>query len=155
MSEWRDLAACKDHPTIWWFPETKEIGDQDVALGICMNCPVKNECLDYALIYEPMGIWGGVNQTDRAKIRRNRKLILKSLNKQESHLNCGTDNGYQGLVREARRNGTKIKDCSACKKAHAESDRIRKANNPDLYRATSRLYAQKRAAKRKGLSLDL
>jgi WhiB family redox-sensing transcriptional regulator len=155
MSNWRDFAACKDKPTVWWFPESKEIGDQDVAISICLRCPVKAECFDYALDHEIMGIWGGVNQTDRAKIRRKNKLQIKSLNDQDMHPNCGTDNGYQALVRESRRNGTKIRDCASCRKAHAESDRLRKSKKPDLYRATSRIYAQKRSAQLKGLSLDL
>jgi WhiB family redox-sensing transcriptional regulator len=37
-----------------------------VAKGICADCPVRRECLEYALrVREPFGIWGGLNETER------------------------------------------------------------------------------------------
>jgi WhiB family redox-sensing transcriptional regulator len=39
------------------------------AKRICSTCPVRRECLDYALrIREPHGIWGGLNETERRQI---------------------------------------------------------------------------------------
>jgi WhiB family redox-sensing transcriptional regulator len=39
------------------------------AREICGECPVVEECLDYALeIREPHGIWGGLNETERRAI---------------------------------------------------------------------------------------
>jgi WhiB family redox-sensing transcriptional regulator len=36
------------------------------AKAICRSCPVRKECLDYALrIREQHGIWGGLNETER------------------------------------------------------------------------------------------
>lgn len=39
------------------------------AKAICAECPVRRECLDYALsIREPHGIWGGLNEVERKTI---------------------------------------------------------------------------------------
>jgi WhiB family redox-sensing transcriptional regulator len=33
---------------------------------LCARCPVRGECLAYALrVREPLGIWGGLNESER------------------------------------------------------------------------------------------
>src|SRR6266496_3086715 len=34
----------------------------------CQTCPVKRDCLNYALLYDEDGIWGGTTESDRAQI---------------------------------------------------------------------------------------
>lgn len=48
------------------------VGDRAVAAkAMCATCPVQQTCLDYALAEGiGHGIWGGMNETDRAKLRR-------------------------------------------------------------------------------------
>jgi len=31
----------------------------------CQFCPVKQDCLDYAIVYDEFGIWGGLTRKDR------------------------------------------------------------------------------------------
>jgi WhiB family redox-sensing transcriptional regulator len=39
------------------------------AKRICADCPVRRECLEYALrVREPFGIWGGLNESERRAI---------------------------------------------------------------------------------------
>ena len=39
---------------------------ETLAKAICADCPVRRECLDYAIrVREPFGIWGGLNETER------------------------------------------------------------------------------------------
>lgn len=63
--EWMIDANCTD-PSIdpeWFFPETRSNGEgtTKIALGICESCPVKRECLEFAMTNWPVhGIWGGV-----------------------------------------------------------------------------------------------
>jgi hypothetical protein len=45
------------------------------ARAICSTCPVKKECLNYAIEHECQGIWGGTTDSERKKIRR--EMILR------------------------------------------------------------------------------
>lgn len=41
------------------------------AKAICRGCPVRRECLAYALANrEPFGIWGGCSERERRRLRR-------------------------------------------------------------------------------------
>ena len=42
---------------------------EDRARDICASCPVRLDCLDYALqIREPHGIWGGLSEAARKSL---------------------------------------------------------------------------------------
>ncbi len=74
---WRDHAACNGEPTQLFFPEPdNRQHDYDKAKSICMNCPVRDDCLDYALSGEQglYGMWGGTTPKQRRVIRRRRRL---------------------------------------------------------------------------------
>ncbi|MGH9300649.1 MAG: WhiB family transcriptional regulator [Acidimicrobiales bacterium] len=69
---WQDRAACRGPQAAVFFPpshfERKEYkaSRENKAKAICFSCPVRADCLDYALaIREPHGIWGGLNETER------------------------------------------------------------------------------------------
>jgi hypothetical protein len=72
--KWQDKAACKSpdiDPAIF-FPERGE--DQKEVKAICSGCPVKEDCLDYALRnHERNGIWGGTSEKQRVALRRKRR----------------------------------------------------------------------------------
>jgi WhiB family redox-sensing transcriptional regulator len=72
VSSWRVRAACRGPETSLFFPpsnaERREDRDRREARAkaICRDCPVRGDCLDYALeVSEPHGIWGGLNETER------------------------------------------------------------------------------------------
>ncbi len=67
---WMDDAACADHPEPdLWFPERG--GTTKAAKAICATCPVRAECLQYALDDPDVeGVWGGTSTKDRKQIRR-------------------------------------------------------------------------------------
>ena len=47
------------------------------AKAICAQCPVKRDCLDYAVaIREPHGIWGGLNELER-RVHAERRATLR------------------------------------------------------------------------------
>lgn len=71
-----EQAACKEHPTEWWFPGKHASGFDGVptptvakALAICRACPVRVECLDYAVDAVELGIWGGTFGKERRALR--------------------------------------------------------------------------------------
>jgi Transcription factor WhiB len=58
--EWRKQAACRDHPELRWYRCSHEPLDRD-AIAMCGCCPVRIECLAYAVeAHDPAGTWGGV-----------------------------------------------------------------------------------------------
>nr|WP_238346880.1 WhiB family transcriptional regulator [Nocardiopsis dassonvillei] len=66
---WQDWAACQDSPTEDFFGP----GGEDAAKKLCAVCPVRNDCLDYAINRpEPYGVWGGLNEDERVSERRRR-----------------------------------------------------------------------------------
>ena len=72
---WKELGACvpwKD-PSIWYSDSPT---DQDVARSICAECPVKAECLEYALDHENYGMWAGTSERGRRRIRSQRRRQL-------------------------------------------------------------------------------
>lgn len=71
--EWRDQAACArpDIPTESFYPVKGKDGNE--AKAICEACPVRSECLEYAITNnEAIGVWGGASRTERRRIVRER-----------------------------------------------------------------------------------
>lgn len=83
---WADDGACRGRPPEWWFPVDHFPDGREWATpkSICKKCPVKNECLEYALSYrERHGMWGGATPDERKQIiekfkPRNKKRKRKS-----------------------------------------------------------------------------
>lgn len=77
---------CRGQDTEMWFPlynkspkahERKKIREStNKAIEICNVCPVQSHCLDYSLLHEPYGIWGGRTEAERAIIRAKRGITL-------------------------------------------------------------------------------
>ena len=62
-------AACRGNGCDWWFPTTREA--EDAARAVCEPCPVRRECLAYALgAPELSGIWAGTDAVERRRMRR-------------------------------------------------------------------------------------
>jgi WhiB family redox-sensing transcriptional regulator len=67
--EWMDRGICHQTDPEAFFPEKG--GSTREAKSVCATCPVAAECLDYALDNdERFGIWGGLSERDRRKIKR-------------------------------------------------------------------------------------
>lgn len=65
---WMGRAACKGMDPALFFPEPYQGAK---GRPVCLRCPVRWECLDYALVaMERGGIWGGHNDGERALIRK-------------------------------------------------------------------------------------
>lgn len=74
MSDWRQRAACKDEDPELFFP-VSDIGpgarQTAQAKGVCARCPVRAECLAYALETGlDSGIFGGATERDRRRLKR-------------------------------------------------------------------------------------
>lgn len=74
---WMDRAACRGKDLELFFPDEPRLPhlpDPDVAAKrICAGCPVREECLTYALGKpETEGVWGGMSAHERRFSRRRR-----------------------------------------------------------------------------------
>ncbi len=67
--EWMVDARCLDADPEAFFPEKG--GSTREAKRICADCPVVEPCLEYALANdERFGIWGGLSERERRRVRR-------------------------------------------------------------------------------------
>ncbi len=72
---WQPVALCRgNHSHLFFPPSTAERKDERErrearAKSICSVCPVKAQCVEYAMeIREPYGIWGGLTESERRTI---------------------------------------------------------------------------------------
>ena len=66
---WRRLAACRAMPTAMFFP-AKGVNPRR-ALATCMTCPVRVECLEWAVgMRERQGVFGGTTEKRRRPLIR-------------------------------------------------------------------------------------
>ena len=66
--EWMESASCRDEDRALFFPSLG--GNAAKARAICSTCPVRQECLAYALADpESAGVCGGISERERRKLR--------------------------------------------------------------------------------------
>lgn len=66
---WQSDALCAQTDPEAFFPEKG--GSTRDAKRICSTCDVRGECLEYALNNdERFGIWGGMSERERRKLKR-------------------------------------------------------------------------------------
>jgi WhiB family transcriptional regulator, redox-sensing transcriptional regulator len=78
-TDWRGAGACLAADPDLFFPlggaGTASAPDTSRALRICDECPVKRECLDFAMqTREAEGIWGGTTAEERVRVLRSRAI---------------------------------------------------------------------------------
>lgn len=72
--EWMVRGACVGVNTDVFFPPRHM--SATTAKAICATCPVKPECLDYAIGERiEFGIWGGTSQNERRVLIRERRRL--------------------------------------------------------------------------------
>ena len=66
---WQERALCAQTDPEAFFPEKG--GSTREAKKVCVSCEVRAECLEYALSNdERFGIWGGLSERERRKLKR-------------------------------------------------------------------------------------
>lgn len=117
-ADWMQQRACTNVPSEWFFPGRGE--DTARAKAVCADCPVRIECLEYAVRNgEKYGIWGGTSERERRAIRKQRGIRFG--NNQYSGSACGTNAGYM------RHRSRKEPSCAACLEAHSAYGQATKA----------------------------
>ena len=65
---WIAHAACRGVDPNLFHPERGQ--NSQAAKSVCRACEVREECLEYALKYERIGVWGGTTEAERKVMRR-------------------------------------------------------------------------------------
>lgn len=103
-------AACRGSG-LDWFPSRHDLRAEAAAINVCRTCPHQVECLAWAVEHDECGIWGGVTERERRRVRdRGRREIRH-----------GTEAGAV----EHRRQG--IPTCDECATARLAAERARRA----------------------------
>lgn len=71
---WQGHAACRGLPQDWFFLQKGDSQDEEKklpGLDVCRDCPVKVDCLRFAIRSKSHhGIWGGKTTEQRKKVRK-------------------------------------------------------------------------------------
>ena len=74
---WQERSLCAQTDPEAFFPEKG--GSTREAKKVCVGCEVRAECLEYALANdERFGIWGGLSERERRRLRRQRALARRA-----------------------------------------------------------------------------
>lgn len=72
---WMAEAACRGKDTALFYPASGDHASAERAKAVCAGCPVREACLDYAVVNaDPFGIWGGLAESGRRRLRRVRRI---------------------------------------------------------------------------------
>lgn len=114
---WHALAECAGVDPDLFHPTN---GDYRQAARVCETCPVKAECLQWALDHdEPHGMWGGLGPRARQRLRGDAPRRLSPI----AH---GTEAGHKAHNRRG------IPPCRACRDAHRARQLAPTPANPPL-----------------------
>jgi WhiB family redox-sensing transcriptional regulator len=74
---WQDDGACRgEDPQLFIAPDGERQAEREVretkAKAICSGCPVRSACLDAAIKWRAVGVWGGLGDDERVTVRRRR-----------------------------------------------------------------------------------
>jgi len=71
-TDWMSQGKCRDMDPDVFFP-SDGVGVQ-AAQRVCLVCPVKAPCLEYALAHHiHEGVWGGTSERERRRLLRHRR----------------------------------------------------------------------------------
>ena len=75
--DWVHRARCRNEDPELFFPigTTGPAAIQiDRAKAVCMQCEVRSECLEWAMVTgQDAGVWGGLSEEERRALRRARR----------------------------------------------------------------------------------
>ena len=72
-NDWMARGSCRTVEPSVFFP-SDGVG-VEVARQICQTCPVKQQCLEYAIQHRiDHGVWGGASERERRRIARRRRV---------------------------------------------------------------------------------
>ena len=81
VDAWWPRAACKGSDQSIFFADDSE--SIAAAKAVCARCPVREQCLDFSLQGHHYGIWGGLTDKERARVRRDQRRRRRTVDEVE------------------------------------------------------------------------
>ena len=67
LLKWKQRGNCNGEPAYIFYVKNPIV--EDKARAICRGCPVIDECFLYAVKHNELGVWGGLTEEERHKIK--------------------------------------------------------------------------------------
>lgn len=99
--DWFDDAECRGMDPSTFVPERGNVSKrgnfriEPRAIATCHRCPVRDECLDYALTTNQTGVWAGTNDAQRRAMRKHQNIKIGTRAAVADHLHANPDKEYQ------------------------------------------------------------
>ena len=81
-TDWQQRGLCRANDSEIFFPpahfehKPEREERESRAKAICQGCPVRIECLTWALeVREPHGVWGGASESDRKQMLGGKRAV--------------------------------------------------------------------------------
>jgi WhiB family transcriptional regulator, redox-sensing transcriptional regulator len=106
---WHERALCAEFNPEMWFPDKGSTAMARDAKQVCgsaemPSCPVREQCLEYALTHNMQdGIWGGMAPRERKNYKRARNRPTRA----RTHCDAGHE-----LARVGRRGDGRCAECA-------------------------------------------
>lgn len=72
-----ETPGCREVGGDWWFPTAGNLTPENrMAIAICNSCIHKQECTEWAIANQEIGIWGGTTENYRIIASRQRGITL-------------------------------------------------------------------------------
>lgn len=73
---WKQAGACRGLDAAIFHPDPTKGQSASQALAVCGECVIQKKCLNFALsAREDVGVWGGMTERERRRIRRQRRQL--------------------------------------------------------------------------------
>lgn len=114
--DWRQLAACRREDPELFYP-TGNSGpayqrQEAAAKAVCRRCPVRQQCLTWAMDHLPHGIAGGLTETERSQ-GRNPSRERRTSTRPSERVTSSTQAENAAAGRAALRAGRRITEVAA------------------------------------------
>lgn len=77
QNDWMQQGLCREMNPEFFFP-SDGVG-VETAKAVCMECPVREACLEYSLRNRiDQGVWGGTSERERRRIRASRRRAAEA-----------------------------------------------------------------------------
>lgn len=114
---WTVQALCKEVDPELFYAEKGEWATTFEAKKLCHRCPVRAQCLEFALeTNEAFGVWGGLTAVQRRELRMQRGMPLPDRYVDDWH---GKPGGYRRHYRE------KTNVCDRCRQVERLARSVR------------------------------